>query len=195
LLFLFLRKWKLLLFFGFFFLVVLAYPSQLRNRLILTFQVNIAQEWNSYQAVNEGQKIRSQLNIPTLPLSERRTETAEGVIAPDIAPGEPTDLAELAVYRSFEIRTKMEWPRAWRAFLRNPFFGSGYSSVDLATDNDFLRLLAEVGILGFLSFLLLLGIIFKELLAFRQKVARFFEVLPDRYFGPLGGFYFECFFD
>jgi len=193
LLFLILRKWKLLLLFGFFFLAVLAYPSQLRNRLILTFQVNIAREWNSYQAVNESQKTRSQLNIPTLPLSERRTETAEGVISPDIAPGEPTDLAQLAVYRSFEIRTKMEWPRAWRAFLRNPFLGSGYSSVDLATDNDFLRLLAEVGILGFLSFLLLLGVIFKELLAFRQKSRGFLKYYLTGILALLAAFVLNAF--
>jgi len=59
--------------------------------------------------------------------------------------------------RSTSIRLTVEWPRAIRAFLINPLIGSGYSSVGLATDNDFLRLLAEVGLLGFLGFVLIIS--------------------------------------
>jgi len=58
--------------------------------------------------------------------------------------------------RSSNIRLNVEWPRALRAFSRNPLLGTGYSSITLATDNDYLRLLGEVGILGFLSFALIL---------------------------------------
>jgi hypothetical protein len=93
----------------------------------------------------------------------------------DVVPGEPVNIAEVAVYRSFEIRTKIEWPRAWRAFLRNPILGSGYSSVDLATDNDLLRLLAEVGILGWLTFSLLLVAIIKRLFYFWQNSKGFLK--------------------
>lgn len=57
--------------------------------------------------------------------------------------------------RSTSIRLNVEWPRALRAFKKNPLVGTGYSSITLATDNDFLRLLGEVGILGFLSFILI----------------------------------------
>jgi len=57
--------------------------------------------------------------------------------------------------RSTSIRLNVEWPRAIRAFLKNPFLGTGFSSITLATDNDYLRLLGEVGILGFISFLLI----------------------------------------
>lgn len=56
--------------------------------------------------------------------------------------------------RSTNIRLVVEWPRAIRAFTKNPLLGTGYSSITLATDNDYLRLLGEVGILGFLAFLL-----------------------------------------
>ena len=62
--------------------------------------------------------------------------------------------------RSTSIRLNVEWPRALRAFKKNPLLGTGYSSITLATDNDFLRLLGEVGILGFLSFLLIFSNIF-----------------------------------
>ena len=58
--------------------------------------------------------------------------------------------------RSTSIRLNVEWPRAVRSFLKNPLLGTGYSSISLATDNDYLRLLGEIGLLGFLSFTLLL---------------------------------------
>jgi len=58
--------------------------------------------------------------------------------------------------RSTSIRLNVEWPRALRAFKKNPLLGTGYSSITLATDNDYLRALGEVGILGFLSFSLVI---------------------------------------
>ena len=57
---------------------------------------------------------------------------------------------------SFTTRFQGEWPRAIEAFNRNIFLGSGYSSISLATDNDYLRLLGETGLLGFASFLAIL---------------------------------------
>ncbi len=50
-----------------------------------------------------------------------------------------------------------------RAFYKNPFLGTGYSSISLATDNDYLRLLGEVGLLGLISFLSILIFIFQTL--------------------------------
>lgn len=58
--------------------------------------------------------------------------------------------------RSLSIRLNAEWPRAWRGFIINPVLGTGFSSVGLAVDNDFLRILAETGILGLLAFGLIL---------------------------------------
>jgi hypothetical protein len=57
--------------------------------------------------------------------------------------------------RSTSIRFDVEWPRALRALSKNPLLGTGYSSITLATDNDYLRLLGEVGILGFFAFFLI----------------------------------------
>ncbi len=56
--------------------------------------------------------------------------------------------------RSTSIRLNVEWPRAIRAFLINPFLGTGYSSITLATDNDYLRALGETGLLGLASFII-----------------------------------------
>lgn len=66
---------------------------------------------------------------------------------------------------SFTTRFQGEWPRAIEAFKRNILFGSGYGSVSLAVDNNYLRILGEVGILGFVSLLgvfLSLGIYIKK---------------------------------
>lgn len=54
---------------------------------------------------------------------------------------------------SFTTRFQGEWPRAMETFRRNIFIGSGYGSVGLAVDNSYLRMLAEVGLLGFGAFL------------------------------------------
>lgn len=72
--------------------------------------------------------------------------------------------------RSTSIRLNVEWPRAIRAFLKNPLLGTGYSSITLATDNDYLRLLGEVGILGFASFILILANIEKLFLKVVNKL-------------------------
>ncbi|MBI1872209.1 hypothetical protein HYS10_02190, partial [Candidatus Collierbacteria bacterium] len=62
--------------------------------------------------------------------------------------------------RSTSIRFDVEWPRAVRSFYKNPFLGTGYSSISLATDSDYFRALGETGILGlgvFLALLIALG--------------------------------------
>lgn len=66
--------------------------------------------------------------------------------------------------RSSNIRLNVEWPRAIRALTKNPFLGTGYSSITLATDNDYLRVLGETGLLGALSFILLFGSVFLEVI-------------------------------
>jgi hypothetical protein len=76
---------------------------------------------------------------------------------------------ELAVQYSSGIRFDVEWPRSMRAFAKNPFLGTGYSSVTLATDNDYLRLLAETGLMGFVAFFLIFLEIGRRVLVFLKK--------------------------
>lgn len=66
--------------------------------------------------------------------------------------------------RSTSIRLNVEWPRAVRALEKNTILGTGYSSITLATDNDFLRMFGEVGVLGVLSFGLITATILIELI-------------------------------
>ena len=64
--------------------------------------------------------------------------------------------------RSTDIRLQVEWPRAIRAFTKNPVLGTGFSSVGLAVDNDLLRSLAETGLVGTAAFLLIFIRFFKS---------------------------------
>lgn len=68
--------------------------------------------------------------------------------------------------RSSSIRFNVEWPRAIRAFAKNPLLGTGYSSITLATDNDYLRALGETGFLGLVAFGLIFFRIGETLLGF-----------------------------
>lgn len=54
---------------------------------------------------------------------------------------------------SFTTRFQGEWPKTFDAFKRNIFLGSGYGSVSLAVDNNYLRILGETGSFGFVAFL------------------------------------------
>ena len=78
------------------------------------------------------------------------------------------------------IRLDSLWPNAIKAFKLNPLLGTGYSTLVKqhvwefttaeSTDNDYLRLLGETGLLGFLSFMAIFVIIIKTLWpAFKQE--------------------------
>ncbi len=91
--------------------------------------------------------------------------------------------------RSTAIRLNVEWPRAIRAFEKNPLLGTGYSSITLATDNDYLRLLGEVGLVGTLAFLLViihLAIIFKPFVTRIAKMDTDHLFVSGFVFGALG---------
>jgi len=68
---------------------------------------------------------------------------------------------------SFTTRFQGEWPHAIAAFERNVLVGSGYSSISLAVDNNYLRMLGEIGLLGFVAFFsvfIMAGIYIKRVL-------------------------------
>jgi hypothetical protein len=88
---------------------------------------------------------------------------------------------------SIEIRLVAEWPRAIRAFAKNPLLGTGYSSIGLATDNDYLRLLGEVGLAGTLAFLLVLIRLLTKIVFFLRKTAEL-----DFNYAFVAGFFGGC---
>lgn len=72
---------------------------------------------------------------------------------------------------SMGIRLDALWPQAIKGFLKNPLLGSGYSTLVKtnvgeftyaeSTDNDFLRMLGETGLLGTIAFLGIIYLIVK----------------------------------
>jgi hypothetical protein len=91
---------------------------------------------------------------------------------------------------SISIRYNVEWPRAIRAFLKNPILGTGYSSIDLATDNDYLRMLGETGLLGLSSFMLIflaIGKVLFKAFSIKDKLDGLEKSFVFGIFGALAG--------
>ena len=82
---------------------------------------------------------------------------------------------------SMGIRLDTLWPQALQGFVRNPLTGSGYATLNKgdssvyteadSTDNNFLRVIGETGLLGFF--------VFFGLLYFLGKQALQYTKLPD----------------
>lgn len=86
------------------------------------------------------------------------------------------------------IRFETLWPRAIQGFLRNPLFGSGYATLNKtsvgefteaeSTDNNFLRTLGENGLLGFIFYYGLSGlVVYYAFLAFKRSNDIFIRAL------------------
>lgn len=111
------------------------------------------------------QRVQQVFSKQSLVVSPVFAQSDTSVVAPlrkSSSTPEPSPIS-IIEDRSTEIRLNVEWPRAIRSFFKNPLLGTGYSSITLATDSDYLRLLGEVGLLGVLSFLLILVRIWKRL--------------------------------
>jgi hypothetical protein len=78
-----------------------------------------------------------------------------------------------ALDASLTTRLQAEWPNAIKALKRNLLFGSGYSSITLATDGNYFRFLGETGFAGFGLF----GLIF---LIYSIYVAKTLKDVDDK---------------
>ncbi|PIU03171.1 hypothetical protein COT44_04735 [Candidatus Shapirobacteria bacterium CG08_land_8_20_14_0_20_39_18] len=135
-------------------------------------------------AIKPTKKIVTPLSTPTeiiIPSGPKRYMTYESTSSADIT--------ALTAYRSTTIRLNVEWPRAIRAFLKNPLLGTGYSSITLATDNDYLRVLGETGLLGFVAiFLIFLQIIIEVIKYLAKNVSPPEKMLVIGFSGAILGF-------
>lgn len=123
-----------------------------------------------WQRITNTQKINFRLVQPTfaqtsVPAVPERTRNKQTESAKPQIPNIFED-------RSTAIRLNVEWPRALRAFTKNPLLGTGYSSITLATDNDYLRLLGETGLVGTLAFLLVILRLLQKLVAYVRNTKR-----------------------
>lgn len=149
------------------------FSEEITQRYALTFNIDLSALSSKIQ--RKPQKEQIFLTPAPLPTPEETTEEVKEVkkptptpvaVAVEVEEWKPT--TELAVEYSSGIRFDVEWPRSLRAFAKNPFLGTGYSSVTLATDNDYLRLLAETGFLGFLAFFLIFLEIARQIFHFAR---------------------------
>lgn len=81
------------------------------------------------------------------------TKTPAGTASAKTETGTYTIQQQQTLDISVTTRLQSEWPNAIKAWLRDPLFGSGFSSVGLATDGNYFRILAETGLLGMITFL------------------------------------------
>ncbi len=161
---------------------------ELRHRLVATVTVNILGGGGPKYSPPPGtvNMFTPEKSIP----KEQRTQVLEQIkkdatdpakqvtgVSRDVVPGEPINTTELGVYRSFGIRFDVEWPRALNAWYKNPLLGTGYASITLATDNDYLRSLGETGLLGTIAFILIFAILIKKMIWYLNNPSNF-----ERYF-------------
>ncbi|MBD3250593.1 MAG: hypothetical protein GF381_03435 [Candidatus Pacebacteria bacterium] len=98
---------------------------------------------------------------------------------------------------SVAIRLDTLWPNAIKGFKRNPLLGSGYATLNKeaphqfteaeSTDNNFLRVLGETGLLGFISFYGLIGICLYLAFKFYQVDRTFTTALSVGFIGATVG--------
>lgn len=145
------RRYKVIPFFIILSIVFISVSSNLVSRYTSIFEVTI-------------QKILNPPKTSVIFLPEAYAASVSGGLPQRKIPEELPTPPPQPVFedRSTSIRLNVEWPRAIRAFKKNPPLGTGFSSITLATDNDYLRLLGETGILGLTSFLLILFYLFKK---------------------------------
>lgn len=122
-------------------ILLMATVGGLGDRYLYTLNVYKEKIMNMNKLMLHPGMVYAQEEAPLRQSSEKTVESTSAPIIED---------------RSTSIRLNVEWPRAIRAFEKNPLLGTGFSSIGLATDNDYLRLLGETGLVGFISFSLIM---------------------------------------
>lgn len=82
-----------------------------------------------------------------------------------------TVISAVAADTSISTRLQVSWPRAVKAFMRNPLFGSGPSSISESSDGDYFRWIGETGAIGTLLFMGIMLTVLKGIYAVRNKVS------------------------
>ncbi len=114
------------------------------------------------------------------PLSEGRGE---------IATISGSFLIEKALVYDISLTTRFQgqWPKALEAFRRNILLGSGYSTLNLAVDGWYMRLLGETGLLGAIGYLGILSYGVYGFFVLKPKLGRVETALVIGYFSGLIG--------
>ena len=172
------KKWKLVPIFFVLSIIIFSFSSDLRGRFQKIIDV-INIKTPEIMLLPTTHTIYAQDNV-VLPSIKATT-------GPSILVSTPTP-EPIIEDRSSSIRFVVEWPRAIKAFLKNPLLGTGFSSITLATDNDYLRVIGETGILGFTSFMLIIGSILMLIRKAILNISKFNVIEKSFVAGYSGGF-------
>lgn len=168
-------------------------PSELQNKVssniienIPTQTLPVGSGFLGLPQLNAPQKTNQAVVQSALSIAEaKRLKLENGGVEISTISGNFLIRKVLVYDISFTTRFQAEWPNAWNAFLRNPLLGSGFATVTLAVDNNFLRILGETGLLGmvtFLSIFFVLALILKQVIPdIEDNIAKAFL------FGVAGG--------
>lgn len=152
----FIKKYKIIPVVLMFSLIIFSFSPSLRTRYTRLFDVTIIK----LEQINKQILKKTSIKRNIVYAQDNSDTILERRVVATPTPAPPPVFED----RSTNIRLNVEWPRAIRALSKNPLLGTGYSSITLATDNDYLRMLGEVGILGFFSFWLIFSRLGKLLL-------------------------------
>lgn len=207
---LFLKKYRYFFFVLFLSILLAVFTRDLTKRFLKTVQIKQILINEKTGQIYIPQKITTK-ELPAgslvVKIKEETKETsetadfkkkliAEATISGKIATSEAASLSSqikpisaIAYDISFATRFQVEWPRAIKAFIKNPLFGTGPSSLTEATDNDYLRWLGETGLLGFITFLMiifsLVKFIFNKMNNISSKIKPLFLAVLFSIFGLL----------
>ena len=128
-------------------------------------------------------------SVKTVKTVEVYTNTPLATGSGEIATVSGSFLIQKAFVYDISITTRFqgEWPNAIAAFKRNLLLGSGYSSISLATDGDYIRMLGETGLLGMVTFLGIFLVAYSLYFSFRKKLAAYDESFVTGVFAGLLG--------
>lgn len=93
---------------------------------------------------------------------------------------------------SITTRFQGQWPKAIEAFKRNILLGSGFSTLSVAADGDYLRMLGETGILGTIAFLGIFVMAFAVFGAAKKVLAPFPRAFTIGVFAGIVGLLFNA---
>lgn len=112
----------------------------------------------------------------------------------DIATVSGSFLIQKALVYDISITTRFQgqWPRAIAAFKRNILLGSGFSTLSVAADGDYFRMLGETGILGTITFLGIFVVAFWMYIKGKDKLQPLEKSFVIGLFAGLVGLFFNA---
>lgn len=105
-------------------------------------------------------------------------------------------LIQKALVYDISITTRLQgqWPKAVAAFKRNILLGSGFSSLSIAADGDYHRMLGETGLIGTIAFLGIFAVLYVLFFLRKETLIQKQKAFTIGIFSGLTGLFFNAVF-